>query len=211
MTSKFMRLSGILLLLAGLLVAFSWSFHPLAPDHQAMQSTRWLIVHGLAGIGVLLTIPGLLGLYVQISDESGILGLIGFILAAIGTGLFAGAILFIEVATLPFIATLGNAEELLQSAPPTFMAVFAATFITFTLGFILLGLVTLRSTVLPRWAGLLLLIGAPLFVMPVPPAPVIVNTVGAVLFGLGCAWLGYDLWTDTGKVIQAEARLNPVS
>lgn len=74
-----------------------------------------------------------------------------------------------------------------------------------------MGLVTLRSTVLPRWAGLLLLIGAPLFVIPVPPAPVIVNTIGAVLFGLGYIWLGYALWTDTGKVIGVEAKFNPAS
>jgi hypothetical protein len=115
------------------------------------------------------------------------------------------------VATLPFIATLGNAEELLQVPPSTFMAVFAATFLTFALGFILLGLVTLRSTVLPRWAGLLLLIGAPLFVFPVPPAPVIVNTIGAVLFGLGHVWLGYTLLTGTGNVIQAETRFSPAA
>jgi hypothetical protein len=209
MSSKFIRLSGILLVLAGLLVAISWSFHPLAPDDQAMQSTRWLIVHGLAGIGLVLSVPGLLGLYDQLSDDSGVLGLIGFILAAIGTALFAGAILFIEVATLPFISALGNGEELLQSAPPTFMAVFAVTFISFALGFILLGVVALRATVLPRRAGLLLLIGAPLFAFPVPPAPVIVNTIGAVLFGLGYVWLGYAFWTDTSKVIEAEAKFKP--
>jgi len=209
MSSRFMRLSGLLLVLAGLLAAISWSFHPLTPDHHSMQSARWLIVHGLAGIGVLLSVPGLAGLYVRLSDESGVLGLIGFILAAIGTPLVAGAILFIEVGTLPFIASLGNAEELLESAPPAFIAIFAATFITFAVGFILLGLVTLRSTVLPRWAGLLLLIGAPLFAFPVPPAPVIVNTIGAVLFGLGYVWLGYALWTGTGHVTETETRFSP--
>lgn len=73
--------------------------------------------------------PG--GLYLRLLDEGGILGLIGFILATIGTALFAGAILFIEVATLPFIASLGNAEELLESAPPTFLAIYGATFITY--------------------------------------------------------------------------------
>jgi hypothetical protein len=211
MLSKLMRLSGLFLVLAGLLAAISWIFHPLTPDQHSMQSTRWLIVHGLAGIGVLLSVPGLVGLYVRLSDEGGVLGLIGFILAAIGTALFAGAILFIEVGTLPFIATLGNAEELLESAPPTFIAIFAATFITFAVGFILLGLVTLRSTILPRWAGLLLLIGAPLFVFPVPPAPVIVNTIGAVLFGLGYVWLGYALWTDTSSVTEAETRFSPAA
>ena len=211
MLSKLMRLSGILLVLAGLLVAISWIFHPLTPDERAMQSTRWLIVHGLGGVGVLLSVPGLVGLYIRLSDESGVLGLVGFILAVIGTALVAGAILFLEVATLPVIAALSNAEELFNDAPPVFIAIFAITFITFAVGFILLGLVTLRSTLLPRWAGLLLLIGAPLFFFPVPPAPVIVNTIGAVLLGLGYVWLGYSLLTGTSSIIEAETRFSPAA
>jgi hypothetical protein len=55
------------------------------------------------------------------------------------------------------------------------------------------------------------LIGAPLFVVPVPPAPVMVNTIGAVLFGLGYVWLGYVLWADTGKVTGVEARVKPAA
>jgi hypothetical protein len=61
MSPKFMRLSGLFLVLAGLLAAISWSFHPLTPDHHSMQSARWLIMHGLAGIVVLLSVLGLVG------------------------------------------------------------------------------------------------------------------------------------------------------
>jgi len=211
MSSRFIRISGILLLVSGLLVAISWSFHPLSPDHHAMQSTRWLIVHGLAGIGLVLSVPGLMGLYSQLADKGGVLGLIGFILTVIGAALLAGMILFIEVATLPLIATLPDAEELLNTMPPAFMAVFAMTILTFILGFILLGIVTLRSTILPRPASLLLLIGAPLFAAPVPPAPVIVNTIGAVLLGMGYVWLGYVLWSNTSKVVETQPQIKPAS
>jgi len=211
MSSRFIRVSGILLLVSGLLVAISWSFHPFDPDHHAMQSTRWLLVHGLASIGLVLCVPGLMGLYSQLADEGGILGLISFILATIGTALLAGMILFIEVAALPLIATLPDAEELLNATPPAFMATFAMTVLSFVLGFILLSIVLLRSTTLPRRAGLLLLIGAPLFAAPVPPAPVIVNTIGAVLFGLGYIWLGYVLQANTGKAIETRPQIKPAS
>jgi hypothetical protein len=209
--SKITRVSGILLLVGGVLVAISWSFHPLDPDPHTMQSTRWLVVHGLAGIGLALTVPGLLGLYNRLAAESGVGGLIGFILAAVGTALMAGTILFIEVGTLPLIATLPNAEEVLNTFPPAFMAVFGVTLLTFILGYILLGIVTWRSAVLPRTAGLLLLVGAPLFAAPAPPTPIIVNTIGAILFGLGYAWLGYSLWANTSQLIEAPAQVQPAS
>ncbi len=211
MSSRFIRICGILLLLSGLMVAISWSFHPLEPGHDAMQSTRWLIVHGVAGVGLLFSIPGLMGLYRQLGDEGDVLGLTSFILAEIGTALLAGMILFIEVATLPIIAALPDAEVLLNTMPPAFMAVFGMTVLIFILGFISLGIVMLRSTMLPRRAGLLLLIGAPLFATPVPPAPVMVNTVGAVLIGLGYVWLGYILWAKSSKIIKPQPLIKTAS
>ncbi len=44
-------------------------------------------MHGLAGIGLLVSVPGLPGLYIRLSHNSDVLGLIGFILAVIGTAL----------------------------------------------------------------------------------------------------------------------------
>lgn len=211
MLSKITRVSGILLLVGGVLVAIFWSFHPLDHDPHTMQSTRWLVVHGLAGIGLVLTVPGLLGLHNRLTAEGGVRVLVGFILAAVGTALMAGMILFIEVGTLPLIATLPDAEELMNTFPPAFMAVFAITLLTFILGYILLGIVIWRCADLPRWSGLLLLVGALLFAVPVPPAPVIINTIGAVLFGSGYVWLGYDLWANTSQAIEVHAQMQTTS
>jgi len=209
MSSRLVRMSSVLFIVSGLLVAISWSFHQLEPDFTAMQSTRWLAVHGLAGIGVLIGVPALLGLYAKLGDESGRLGLAGFILATLGTTLLAGQILFVEVITLPMIASLPDAEALFNDSPPAFMALFALTFLTFTLGYILMGVVTVRGRILPRWAGLLLVVGAPLFVAPVPPAPVIVNTIGALLFGFGYVWLGYALRSNQPQMLGVEAQIKP--
>ncbi len=53
-------------------------------------------------------------------------------------------------------------------------------------GYILLGLKILRTDYLPRWAGILLLLGGPLFGGPAP-------TIGAILFGAGFVWVGYEI------------------
>ncbi len=209
MSSRYVRISSVLFIVSGLLVAVGWSFHQLEPDFVAMQSTRWLVVHALGGIGLLIAVPALLGLYGRLGDESGRLGLAGFILATVGTTLAAGSILFIEVITLPMVASLPEAGALFNDTPPAFMALFALTFLTFTTGNIILGIVTTRSRMLPRPAGLLMVVGAPLFLAPVPPAPVIVNTIGALLFGLGFVWLGYALRANQAQTVEVEAKITP--
>ena len=66
------------------------------------------------------------------------------------------------------------------------------------MGFILFGIATMRAGVLTRWGALLLIISAPLFGAGLF-VPVFVRTIGAVLYAVGFAWLGYTLWRDKGK------------
>jgi len=73
--------------------------------------------------------------------------------------------------------------------------------VLFLLGYVLLGTLIIRSGVLPRWAGLLLAVGAPLFVVGVDTLQLI-TLLGAVLFGIGWAWLGYVLVSDRDGLTQ---------
>jgi hypothetical protein len=82
----------------------------------------------------------------------------------------------------------------------------------FAAGYVLFGRATMRAGVLPRWGGLLIAIGAVLYVMGAFSLPVfgpesvlvtIVETSGAVPFGLGFIWLGYTLWSGSESMQRA--------
>jgi hypothetical protein len=71
----------------------------------------------------------------------------------------------------------------------------------FGLGWVLVGIATMRSGVLPRWSGLLLIIGVVLFALSeaVPLEDTVAHmlvTVGDITFALGLIWIGYALWSE---------------
>jgi len=73
----------------------------------------------------------------------------------------------------------------------------------YALGFILLGITTMRAGVLPRLAGLLLIVGTVLTLVPsiglfLSPSEglFVVNSIGRVIFGIAFVWLGYALWSE---------------
>ncbi len=75
----------------------------------------------------------------------------------------------------------------------------------FAVGRVLLGIATMRAGVLPRWAGLLILVGAVLNLVNFPLSGVIggiVLLVAFVLFALGLGWIGYVLWTAKGEALR---------
>jgi len=76
-------------------------------------------------------------------------------------------------------------------------------------GFVLPWLATIRAGVLPRWAGVLLIIGGVVTVITAAPFPVVISTllsnIGTVIFFLGAAWIGYALWARKGEALQQTA------
>jgi hypothetical protein len=107
-----------------------------------------------------LMVLGLVGLYAFQREESGSFGIVGFLLAFLGTMLFAGAVwalLFIG----PLVAT--EAPQLLQGQPPASVAFrfavmgFLISYGLFALGWLLFGVAMLRTHLLPRLAALLLI------------------------------------------------------
>ncbi len=67
--------------------------------------------------------------------------------------------------------------------------------LVFSIDYILLGAAIVRAGVLPRGAGILLAVGAPIVAFSPPIGVQAVLIVGHVMFGLGLVWLGYALWT----------------
>lgn len=196
-SEKLIRLCGIAMLLAGALSIAGALTDP--GDAAAVQgvTTRWVAGHTFILCALTLNILGLIGLYYHLRD-SGALGFLGFIFTFIGMTWAIGAMSYFAfihpvVAAMPEASTtLLAAEGPLYGGPLRWQ--FLIAFGSYVLGYVLLGIALLRSRVLPRWAGLLLIIGAPLLSLS-PPLPEISSTVGAIILGAASLWLGYVIWS----------------
>jgi hypothetical protein len=207
-SSRIIRWSGLALLLAGLLIAIPFLFHPSDADPQAVLNSAWVPVHSLLLVGALLGLFGLIGLYGAQAEVVGALGLVGFILNFVGIALVVAA-LVLEAFVIPVIAASAAGQALLDPAGPLFGGTLGLVFllmgVSMALGTILLGFATARAAVLPRWAGVLLLVGGPLLAFT-PPLPLIAGQIGAVLMGTSFVWLGYAIWSSARvPVVQARA------
>lgn len=144
-------------------------------------------------LGAALVLLGLVGLYARQAEDSGKLGLAGFLLAFLGTALLTG-LMWTQAFVVPGLAA--EAPVLLETEPLGSML----SFIAFTVGWLVFGVATLRARVYPRAAAILLIIGAMLpfagFVLP----------ASAFVFGIAVAWLGLSLWTREAAATGQTAR-----
>ena len=196
--AKLIRWSGLISLLAGVLYALGAFLHPVGEDLAAVTSPKWVPAHLVYWVSVILMQLGLVGLYARQVEKAGWLGLAGFVLAFIGTG-FVESILIMVSTIMPLIGA--EAPTIFDQAmtPPAFLLpVFIGGF---GVGYILFGAATMRAGVLPRWSGLLLIIGVSFFMISEGPLfdrtlSHVIATIGDVVFGLGLAWAGYALWSS---------------
>lgn len=151
--------------------------------------TSYALVLGLYLVGGVLLLLGLVGLYASQSEAAGVLGLVGFLVAFVGTALLVGALWF-ELFITPALAT--EAPELAEAELG--LAGFILVLLAGALGWVLFGAATLRARVYPRWAAVLLIVGGLVAFAPVPLAGIVFS--GAV------AWMGFILFT--GRVVSVE-------
>lgn len=204
-TTKLLRWSGLASILAGVLYTIATLLHPPGEDVPAIITAAWVPAHTIAWVANLLLLLGLIGLYGRQAEKTGWLGLLGFVLAFIGVTVESGGN-FSSVTLMPDLAaTVPDALTILMNRPPFDFPVAVVVFgltsiVSRTLGLLLFGFATMRANVLPRWAGLLLIIGVLLaFGSGVSP---LIGGVAAVIFGLGLAWMGYALWVNQ-SIIEA--------
>lgn len=197
-TPKLIRWSGIALILAGVL-DLSNLFHPDETDPNALANPAWGPVHVILGIGFLVSLIGLVGLYLRLVEKDWILSTAGFVLAFFSVATVAGLILFLEGFIVPALARSSIAEAALDPAGPVLggpvIPIFMGAARVFVLGAILLGISIVRSRVLPRWAGVSLAVGAPLWIFS-PPLPYVVYLLGGALVSIGYIWSGYAVWAS---------------
>jgi hypothetical protein len=102
--------------------------------------------------------------------------------------------LWASIFIAPALAT--EAPEFLDAGPPP--GLFPAL-ITCGVGWLLFGIATLKAQVFPRWATILLIVGAVIFVLPLP--------LTGIVLSVAVAWLDFHLFR--GEDAAAEAQTPP--
>jgi hypothetical protein len=127
---------------------------------------------------------GLVGIFAYQIQYAGRLGVAGFLGAFFGTAM----------------ALLEGREHLFShdfgQGTPAGLWQLMATALVFSVGYVLLGVAVARAGVLPRGAGVLLAVGAPLVAFAPPIGVQAVIIIGHTLFGIGLAWSGYTLFVQ---------------
>jgi hypothetical protein len=197
-STNLIRWSGLISILAGVLYALAAILHPVGEDIAAYTSPNWVPAHLIYWVSAILMLFSLIGLYARQVEKAGWLGLVGFVLAFIGTA-FVGSI-FVMASTVIHLVAVENPALFERVGTPSTATVLVVV-LGFSLGYILFGVASMRAGVLPRWSGLLLIIGVSFFMISEAPLfdrslSHVIVTVGDVVFGLGLAWMGYALWSE---------------
>ena len=206
--AKLMRVAGLCALLAGVVFLLPQFIHP-EDEVASVTTTGWAVAHLVNMSMAILALIGVTGLYLRQVRETGVLGLLGYLL--FGTGFLLIAIVsFAEAVILPKIA----------DAVPGYVSDFLATLvddpvkgdvgglslangiagITYLLGGLVFGIALYRARIVARWAALLLAVGGvtPLFVAVLPDSMLRTATFPTAIAMIG---LGYSLWREKRIVI----------
>jgi hypothetical protein len=212
--STLMRLAGLSAMAAGLCFLVIGMFHPV--NVPSAVNETWVNVHIFATALGFFGLFGMAGLYARQVEESGWMGLAGFLLFTVWMTLVCG-FSFVEAFILPKLASESPAFVagflgMFSGAPsaidlgilPTIWNISGPMFI---FGPLLFGIATFRARVLPRWAGAVLALNAVLVPLGALVPPEYQPRIIMVPIGLALAWLGYALFSER-RERTSEALLN---
>ncbi len=190
---------GLALLLAGVIWAITSVIHPNNHEAGAFQDRYWVPALAGQGVSYWLGVLGLVGLQIRQMERAGILGVIGFVMALLGSAAtIATNVVFAYV--LPLVAKRESGARspndlLARDGPIPWISLFLVAYLLlFAIGYILVGIAVIRAGVLPGGAGWLLIVGMIVSNIGAPAAKLFwLRKIGGVLFGIGLAWLGLAL------------------
>jgi hypothetical protein len=198
---QLLRLSGLAGIVAGGLIVLAEIFAvgvdlmDMATMATTPLSPAWIPLNLLELLGVILLLLALVGFYARQAAVAGGFGLFGFLVAFLGTAMFAGTG-WSNAFNPPVVAR--TTPDLLASFPPSPLgeAVLYSALL-FAAGLVLFGVTVLRAGVLPRTGGWLLVIGGILSrVMPfIDQRFHIYLPLDSWVTSLALILLGYALWS----------------
>ena len=198
---KLLRLSGLAGIVAGAIIilsdllAMAANLMDMATMATTPLSPAWIPLNLLQLLGVVLLLLALVGFYTRQAEAAGSFGLFGFLVAFLGTAMFAGTG-WSNAFNPPVVAR--TSPDLLMGFPPSPLgeAVLYSALL-FAVGLVLFGITVVRAGVLPRIGGWLLIVGGALCRLPpflnhnfdiYLPLNSWVTSIALIL-------LGYTLWS----------------
>ncbi|MGE3273387.1 MAG: hypothetical protein AB7P40_31930 [Chloroflexota bacterium] len=174
----------------------------------------WVPINALGVFGGVLVLAGMPALYARMADASGLTGLIGISLLALGWLFFGVFLSFYSMVVVPWLAE--NAPQLvdmLNQYPPMLIA-FGIALLAEVVGSVLLAVPFLRGAARPAWVGYVLIAAAVMtiggiFVAPAGPetnlAVNLFSNLGPVLLMLALGALGFRMWEAHGAAAPRRA------
>ena len=216
------RLSGLALLIAGLLQVAGWLMHPPGERLVDLLSPLQQASHVILFVSWGFALLGLPGLYARQAGRAGWLGLLGFV-ATVFAAAYHCYLLLYEAYPAVWLARNQATGDLIATGGPlahgagALGPVAAAAILAFPL----FGIATVRAGVLPRWTGWLQIASVPVFIAAIIglsmalsadvleglPGPIQTIAMLYYLLFAGYAGGGYALWAGKERAREAAAQL----
>jgi len=214
------RAAGAAAAIGGLLYIGVQINHPHL-DLAFVATTEWKVRQTMKVFFAVLSLAGITGMYLRQVKRTGVLGLIGYVVLALGFVFMVS----IEVAggvVLPAIAQSSPqfVADILAVAVPGGHAsgdiglmgtLINLDGVLYLAGGLLFGVALFRARVLARWAAALLAVGA-VATLAIPLLPQVSFRLFAIPTGVALVGLGYSLWSEQRTSIPRAvvSRLEPV-
>ncbi len=153
------RFIGLILIFTSCCLIISQIIGISALDHQDLSKISYWdhIYTSLNLISMFTLLIGLIGIYLYQHYRLGRFGVISYFIAFFGTVLIAGDAWF-EAFVVPFLTSVS--PNLVNEEPSGSLIVGALlSFLSFSIGWILVGISSLRAGILPKYISILIILG----------------------------------------------------
>ena len=195
------RAAGIAAILAGLIFIGVQINHPAA-DATSVATTEWAVRNSLKVLMAAFALAGITGMYLRQVRQSGVLGLVGYLLFSVGYLLILSTAA-ISAYVVPSLASSnpGYVNDVLAAASNgsamgdigALQNVIQVQGYAYLAGGLIFGIALYRARVFPRWAAALLALGSVLTVV-LSVLPDAFYRFLAFPNGIAMIGLGYALW-----------------
>jgi len=203
-TTTLTRAAGVAAVAGGLLYIGVQINHPHL-DLDFIATAEWKVRQSMKVVFATLSLAGITGMYLRQVKRTGVLGLIGYVVLALGF-VFMVSIEIAGAFVLPAIAhsSPDYVTDILAVAVPGGHAVgdiglmgplINLDGVLYLAGGLLFGIALFRARVLARWAAALLAIGS-VATLAIPLLPQVNFRLFAIPTGVALVGLGYSLWRE---------------